>query len=321
MSTPRTKQGPGVASPVAAGTLESWGAPVATGAVALLAAIATAFELVAAPVGLAVTIVGALAVAAEYGLAPASDARPGTAAVIAIGLAWIAVCYVPFHALLFPGAPLHAPIAIHGSATGLPITVPTGGRTAIDVALEAELPPNPGGGAALPVRYTVTLADSAGATTALSGRFDESLQTRRLGRRGTTKVLHAHHAARHLVTNPSGGDLLVTAVALDPSAGAAVTITALAHRLPPVPVLVVLAVLLLAAVLTLDARVVPASNGTLVRATGAALGTALMLWTSDTVHPTVSTLIGSVIFGGPIGLALGSLLWTIARRTLVHDGR
>jgi hypothetical protein len=112
---------------------------------------------------------------------------------------------------------------------------------------------------------------------------------------------------------------VVTGVTLDPPTGANVTITAYAHRLPSTPVLVVLVVALLGAVIALDTCVVPASSGTLLLATGVALGTALALWTSDTVHPSVSTLIGSIIFGGPVGLALGALLWTIARRTLVHD--
>jgi hypothetical protein len=32
-------------------------------------------------------------------------------------------------------------------------------------------------------------------------------------------------------------------------------------------------------------------------------------------------LIGASIFGGPLGLGLGALLWAIARRTLVDAGR
>jgi hypothetical protein len=318
MSTARTKarSAPGVGSAV----LDGWGVPAVTGAIALAAALATAFDLIPASVGLAVTILGVLGLGAERGLGAAATApRPRRAVVLLVGVVWIAVCYLPFHALLFPGAPLHEPLHIHGTATGLPVTIPTGGRTAVDLTLEAELPHLPGGGAAAPVHYAVTLADATGAEQVVGGVFEESLRTRRLGRRGTAQVLHTHHAERHRVSNPGGGDLVVTGVTLDPPTGASVTVTAYAHRLPSTAVLVVLGVALLGAVIALDTRLVPGSSGTLLLATGVVLGTALALWTSDTVHPTVSNLIGSIIFGGPVGLALGALLWTIARRILVHD--
>lgn len=317
MSTARTK---GTLAPDVGSAALEWAVPTVIGGIALAAAVATSFDLVPAPVGLAVTILGALALGAERGLGTAATApRPGAAIVLLVGFVWIAVCYLPFHALLFPGEPLHEPLHVHGTATGLPVTIPTGGRTALDLTLEAELPHPPGADTAPPVHYAATLADAAGAEQVVTGTFEESLRTRRLGRRGTAQVLHAHHAERHLVSNPGGGDLVVTAFTLDPPTGANVTVTAYAHRLPSTPVLAVLGVALLGAVIAFDARVVPGSTGTLVLATGVALGSALALWTSDTVHPTVSNLIGSIIFGGPVGLAVGALLWTIARRTLVQD--
>jgi hypothetical protein len=324
MSTARTKQRPasGVATAVAAGALEGWVVPGIAVGIALLASTATALGLVPVPVGLAVTILGLLGLLADRGLAKlAAAGSPGVPAVAAIGLVWIVVCYFPFHVLLFPGPPLHDPILLHAADPSLPVTIATGGRPAVDLMLEGQLPPNPSGGTAIPVQYALTIEDTAAARQVVSGRFDETLRTQRLGRRGTATVVQAHHEERRLLANPAGGDVVVTGVMLEPAVGSSVTVTAFAHHLPSTPILVVLTIAVLAATVALDARLVPASEGTLTLATPAALGAALALWTSNTVHPTVSSLIGAMIFGGPLGLAVGALLWAIARRTLVHDRR
>lgn len=324
MSTARTKQrtASGLGAAVATSGIETWGFPAAAGAIALGAAVASAFELVSAPVGLAVTVFGVLVLAAERGLAKAAAAEtPGVAIAFGLGLVWVAICYAPFHLLFFPGTALHAPIMLHAADPSLPVAIPTSGRHAVDLMLEGQLPPNPGGGTALPVQYAITFEDGTGAPQTLSGRFEENLRTRRLGRRGTATVVQAHHAERRLLQNPAGGDVRITAVSLEPAAGASVTVTAFAHRLPSTPLLVLLTLAILAGVVAVDARLVPRSDGTLTFATPAALGAALALWTSNTVHPTVSSLIGSLIFGGPVGLGVGALLWAIARRTLVVDRR
>jgi hypothetical protein len=311
-----------VATAVAADALGSWGIPVAAGVVAIVAATATSLELVDPSVGLAVAVVGLLVVMIERSLHPAlAAATPGPALVAAIGLGWVVACYLPFHGLFFPGPPLHAPITLHAGDRALPVSLPAHDHSAVDFLLEAELPPNPAGGTAIPVQYTIVVEDGAQARQTLTGRFDESLRTQRLGRRGTATVIQAHHAERRLVSNAAGGDLTITTVGLDPSDGASVTVTAHVHRLPSTPVLVVLALALLGAAVAVDARIIPESDGSLTHMTGAALGTALMLWTSNTVHPTVSSLIGSIIFGGPLGFGAGALVWAIARRTLVHAGR
>src|SRR5262249_40476641 len=134
-------------------------------------------------------------------------------------------------------------------------------------------------------------------------------------------VVQTHHAERRLLENPARGDVTITAVSLDPTAGSAVTVTAYAHPLPPTIVLVVLAIAFLVAVVAIETRVLPTPEGPRTYPTPAVLGAALVLWTSNTVHPTVGNLIGAIIFGGPVGLGIGALVWWIARRTLVHDGR
>src|SRR5262249_53282660 len=124
-----------------------------------------------------------------------------------------------------------------------------------------------------------------------------------------------------LLENPARGDLTITGVSLDPAAGSAVTVTAYPHPLPPTIVLIVLAAALIAAVVAVETRVLSAPDGTLTYATPAALGAALMLWTSNTVHPTVSNMIGAILLGALVGLPIGAVLWWIARRTLVVDPR
>jgi hypothetical protein len=306
----------------AADALGGWAIPGAAGLIAVLAATGAAVGVIAEPLGLAIVILGALTVGAERGLAKAAAAAtPGIAVVLAIAAGWVLVCYAPFHPLLFPGTPLHEPITLHAGDPSLPITIPTAGRGAVDVMLEGQLPPNPSGGTALPVQYSLTIGDAAGGTQVVAGRFDEQLRTQRLGRRGSATVIQAHHGERRLVSNPGRGDLVLQGVALEPSAGASMTVTAFAHHLPSLPVLVLVGLVVLAGVVAIDARLVPDSDGTLTFVTPAAFGAAIALWTSNTVHPTVSSLIGATIFGGPVGLAVGALLWAVARRTLVDARR
>jgi len=79
---------------------------------------------------------------------------------------------------------------------------------------------------------------------------------------------------------------------------------------------------LVAAVVAFD-RLGPApeTDGALTLATAAILGTAAIFWTSNVVHPDFSSVIGSAIFGGPLGFAAGALLWWVAKRTLERSTR
>jgi hypothetical protein len=230
----------------------------------------------------------------------------------------VAICYVPFHALLFPGSPLHEPVRLKAADPSLPVTIATAGSRAVDFVLEGELPPNPGGGAPIPVDYSLVFQDAASGQHVLTGRFDDSARTVRRGRRGTATVLQPHHEERHLLDNPPSGDLVVTTVSLEPATGSAITLTAFRHRLPSTGILAFLGAAFLAAVTALDVLVVPASDGVLTIVTPAVLGAALIFWTSNTAHLTLSSLIGAIILGAPLGLALGWVLRTIGRRTLAR---
>ena len=313
MTTPRRAQAAPTAS---AATIEQpWAGAAAAAGVALLAAAAAALEVVPPRRGLAVAIVGVLALLAERGLLRAALAGRLVLA-IAIGLGWMAIGYAPFHAFLFPGPPLHAPIQLRSEDPSLPVTVSTSRSAAVDLVLEGELPPNPAGGPPIPVDYTLTFQDAAGAAQVITGRFDDRTRTVRRGRRGTGTVLQPHHQERHVLQNPARGDLYVTAALLEPAAQSGISVTAYRHRLPSNGILAVLGGAFVLAAAALDALLVPASDGLLTLATPAVLGAALVLWTSNTAQASVSSLIGAVILGAPLGLALGALLRMVARRTL-----
>jgi hypothetical protein len=66
---------------------------------------------------------------------------------------------------------------------------------------------------------------------------------------------------------------------------------------------------------------VPETDGALTCATAAVVGTAVIFWTSNAVHPDFAALIGSVIFGGPLGFAAGALVWWMAKRLIVRPTR
>jgi hypothetical protein len=316
VSTPSRKRPPtSGAAAKQTGSEQPWLLAAIAASVAVLAAAATGFHLVPELVGLAVAVIGVLALLAERGVGKAFVAGKQAPAA-AIAVAWVAVLYVPFHALLFPGAPLHDPVRLRAADPGLPITIATAGSAAVDLVLEGELPPSPGGGAPIPVDYSLVFQDGAGAQHVTTGRFDDHARTVRRGRRGTGTVLVPHHEERHMLPNPTRGDLVVTTVSLEPAAGSAILVTAFRHRLPSIPILAVLGTVLIAGIAALDALVIPASDGLLTLVTPAVIGTALVLWTSNTAHPGVSSLIGAAILGAPLGLAFGALLRTIARRTL-----
>jgi hypothetical protein len=114
----------------------------------------------------------------------------------------------------------------------------------------------------------------------------------------------------------------VTQLVLEPESAQPVTISAFAHPLPGPIVLGLATAVLLAAVLAFDRLgPVPDTDGALTLATSAVIGTAVIFWTSNAVHPDFQALIGSVIFGGPVGFAAGAVLWWMAKRLIVRPAR
>jgi hypothetical protein len=320
------KQRPRVplAALAAADAARSWGVPaVALAAVALLIALSAAGTIGTAA-ALAGTVAAALVLLLYIGERPlVTEERSPRERALGAGLAvvWFLACYGPFHARLFPGAPLLAGAQVTAAGSGLPLRIPAAGRSAVDLVLEGQLAESPSGNTAPPVHYSLTL-EGAGGPRVVRGTFEDRLNTRRLGRRGTATVHQRHSADVHVLANPGHGDLTVTHIVLEPESAQPITVSAYAHLLPGPLVLGLLAAALLAAVVAFDRLgPVPETDGALTLSTAAVLGTTLIFWTSNAVHPDFSALIGSMIFGGPLGFIAGAALWWMAKRLIAGPAR
>lgn len=317
----RAKQRPGGVLSARVGLdVTQWGVPVAALAgMAIVIALALT-GIVSMPLGLGLTIGCVLLLLLYIGLRPLLLGE-GTVRERALGaglaLVWLAACYAPFHLRLFLGAPLVAEATLESGGRGLPLRIPAVGHRAIDLLLGGKLIPNPTGGTAPPLHYTLTIEGADGERRIVEGTFEDTLRTRRLGRRGTSVVHHLHTEDFRVLPNPARGDLTVTQLVLEPETAQPVTLSAFPHPLPGGIVLGLGVVALLAGTLAWD-RFGPgeATDGALTLATAAVLGTAIIFWTSDTVHPDFQTLIGSTIFGGPAGFAAGALVWWVAKRLI-----
>ena len=303
----------------AADAARSWGVPaLALAVIAFLAALSAA-GTVGSAAALAGTVAAALVLLLYISERPLLiGAHPPRARLLGagLGLVWFAACYVPFHLRLFPGAPLIDAAHVTAAGSGLPLRIPAAGRAAVDLVLEGQLAESPSGNVAPPVNYSLTF-EGAGGTRVLKGTFEDRLSTRRLGRRGSATVHQRHTADVRMLSNPERGDLTVTHVVLEPESAQPITISAYPHPLPGQLVLGLLATALMAAVVAFDRLgPVPETDGGLTVSTAAVLGTALIFWTSNAVHPDFSALIGSMIFGGPLGFITGAAVWWMAKRLI-----
>lgn len=314
-----------MAALVAFDAVRSWLIPaVASIAFVVFAALGTAGVL-PSELALALGTVAALVLLAYIGLRPLVESTPlraGWPLGAALAAVWLLACYAPFHARLFPGTPLVDAAQVTASGAGLPLRIPAAGHGQVDLLLEGKLAPPTTGGVAPPVHFTLTLETADGTPRVIDGVFEDTLRTQRLGRRGTAVVHQTHTADVRVIPNPGRTDLRITRLALEPASAQAISVTAYAHPLPG-PIVLTLAVLvLLGAVVAFD-RLGPApeTDGAFTLATAAVVGTAVIFWTSNAIHPTFRTLIGSAIFGGPLGFAAGALVWWLAKQLIVRPAR
>lgn len=330
-SRPRSPAGPktrpggtAVSALLAFDAVRDWIVPVGAGLAIVVCAGLTASGLMPAPTGLAAIIVASLLLLLYIGLRPVlvGEKREGRALAASVAALWLVACYLPFHLRLFPGTPLVEAAQLSSSGAGLPLSIPAGGHGRIDLLLEGHLAPGTAGGAALPVHYQLTLEDGQGTKRVVDGTFEDKLGTRRLGRRGTAVVHQTHTSELRVIPNATGQDLRVTEITLDPPSAQPILLTAFAHPLPGPFVLVLVAAALLAGVVAFD-RLGPVgeTDGALTLSTAAVLGAAVIFWTSNAVHPDVSSIVGAAIFGGPLGFAVGASLWWLAKRTLAAPAR
>jgi hypothetical protein len=236
-----------------------------------------------------------------------------------LALLWLAALYMPFHARLFPGTLLVSEAQITAAGKGLPLRIPASGHRAVDLLLEGKLDANPTGGAAPPVHFRMTVEGPGAPPRVVEGTFEDTLRTQRLGRRGTAVVHQTHTADVRVLPNPGREDLTVTQLSLEPESAQAITVSAFAHPLPGNLVLTLAALALIAAVVAFDRLgPVPDTDGALTLSTLAVIGTTIVFWTGNAVHPDFSTLIGAAIFGGPFGFGAGAFVWWIAKRLVVR---
>ena len=297
--------------------VRDWIVPASAGTLVLLAAAGSATGLLSSEYGVLGAVIGALAFLLHLGLRPllASD-TPGRPRIAggALAVVWSVLCLGPFASRLFPGNPLLASGEIGSASTHLPLAIPGSGGHAVDVVIEGKLG-HAATGAVLPVNYTLTFDDAEHHPQTISGRFDETLKTQRLGRRGSTVVHQEHVAERHELDNPAGGELVLTGVTLEPADSPPVIVTVFPHPLPSLPVIVITAAALLAAVIAFERLpALEGNDGTFTLSTAAVIGAAAVFWTTNTVQPTIQTLVGSALFGGPIGFGVGALVWWLTKQ-------
>ena len=318
----RTK--PPVAAMIAADALRTWVIPVTAAAAIVLFAAASATSMMPTVPALAGAIVATLLLLLYIGERPLiAEQRPARDRAFGALLAaiWFTACYIPFHTRLFPGRPLVDAVSVTAAGAGLPLRIPSAGARAVDLLLEGKLAPSPTGGADLAVHYAITV-DSPSGPRAIDGTFEDRLATRRLGRRGTATVHQAHTSDVRVLPNPGREDMTITKIMLEPATSQPVTVSAFVHPLPAPWILGVATAVLLAVVVAFDRLgPVPETDGALTLATAAVVGTAVIFWTSNAVHPDFAALIGSVIFGGPLGFAVGALVWWMAKRLIVRPAR
>jgi hypothetical protein len=302
--------------------VRSWIIPAVASLVIVGSILGSIVDALALPVALAGAILAVLVLLAYIGMRPiVIEERPARDRLIAglVAAVWVIAVYIPFHYRLFPGTPLVEGAQMTAAGVGLPLRIPAAGRSAVDLVLEGKLAAAAAGSAAPPVHFHLTVVDASGGTRTVEGMFEDTLRTRRLGRRGSAVVHQSHTADVRVLDNPGRGDLTVTNLTLEPTSADAITLTAFAHPLPGPILLGLIALVLLAGAAAFD-RLGPApeTDGALTLSTAAVFGTALIFWTSNAVHPGFQTLLGSAIFGGSIGFAAGALVWWTVKRVIVR---
>src|SRR6185295_14419489 len=215
--------------------VRSWLVPTVAALIIVGSIVASAVDLLALPVALAGTILAGLVLLAYIGMRPiVTEERPARDRLIAglVVAVWVIALYIPFHDRLFPGTPLVEGAQMTAAGGGLPLRIPAAGRGAVDLVLEGKLAAAAAGSAAPPVHFHLTLADASGASRTIEGTFEDTLRTRRLGRRGSAVVHQSHTADVRVLDNPGRGDLTVTNLVLEPTSADPITLTAFAHPLP-----------------------------------------------------------------------------------------
>ena len=292
--------------------LTSWVVPTLAILVIVLAVFLNALELIGdAPAGAAL-LLAVLVLAAYNVLVPALSAEerdPPIAwpALLAIGLLWIALIYLPFHRRLFSGPALaHAQIADKA-------LLPVGGQgSRFDLLIEGHMPLASERRDRF-LHYNLDVVDAQGASQPVEGELSERWRTRRLGRRGTAPTRLEHLSAIHVIDDPGGGDLHVQHVVLSGEKGGDLVATVYPHRALPLFALLAAGALLTIGALLYDRWLDPAGTPWATLLTSVAVSTAVIFSASGAGHPGIRDLIGAALVGALIGVPVAFLLGWVAR--------
>lgn len=243
-------------------------------------------------------------------LAGGRSAKVRPAILAGAALAWIALYAWPFALRLYPGNPLViAPVA--SDPGGKPLMV---GPGRFDVVLDAHLPPSVDR-QNRQLHYAITLTDGAGAPHHLEGDLGDRWQTRRLGRRGTAPVHLEHLSTRYEVENPTGDILRLDHVAVAGVPNATLDAAVYRHRVPPVALLLVGGILLVAGALAFDLWLDPRRTPSAAFLTATATGTVLVFCSSAAGHAGLRQVFGAVIVGALAGVPATAFVAWLARRS------
>ena len=291
--------------------LASWVVPTAAVVTLTVAVFLNALNVLGDGTAAAILLLSLLVLAAFNVLSPAlgdgADDRFPWPALLAVGLVWVAVIYLPFHRRLFPGEVLARTRLTDGAV------LPVGGHgSRFDLLVEGHMPLASEHRDRF-VHYDLAVVDAQGASQTIDGELSDRWRTRRLGRRGTAPSHLEHLSAIHVLDDPAGADLRVQRVTLDGEKNAELAATVYPHRALPLAVLAIAGALLTAAALWydrwLDADETPWA--TLLTAVAASAATVFSM--SGAGHPGIRDLIGAVLVGAIAGLPIAFLAAWAAR--------
>jgi hypothetical protein len=293
--------------------LRSWVIPTVAAAVVFVLYVLYNIELVALDVAVTTTGCFALLVVLFFGLRGFFEDLPeGPRLALLAGFAvlWFAVTFYPFYRAVNPGTPLFSTELKHD---GPPVTIPLHdkpGHYSLYVLghfLPAEGREN------RTATYHIALGHDGGTDRLLEGNFRQEWGSQRVGsgrRSSLVPVMHESSIVIEPLDDPEGRDL--TMQLKDISSGVRDSVTI--HIYPPglpLPVLIGLGVLTVAAALVVDAwRPKGNSEGLMGTLTIAALVAVAVFRGSTAATPGFGQLIVGALVGA-IGGALGG--WLLAR--------
>ena len=296
--------------------LRSWVIPTVAGVVIFVLYVLYNVELVDAEV--AVTVAGSLAllVLLFFGLRGFFEDRPdGRRLALLAGFAvlWCAVTFYPFYRAVNPGTPLYS---AELKNNGPPVTIPMHdkpGHYSLYVLghfLPAEGRENRS------ATYHIAIGHDGGTDRLLEGTFRQEWGSQRIGsgrRSSLVPVMHESSILVEPLDDPEGRDLTMQLKDIASGVRDSVTIRIYPPGIP-LPVLIGLGVLTVAAALVVDAwRPKGTSEGLMGTLTIAALVAVAVFRGSTAVTPGFGQLIIGALVGALGGAIGGSLLARLVR--------